>query len=390
MIIFILILIFPCVIYFGNMLLGNIGLLKLKQKRYRHYEPFVSIIIAARNEEKHIGETLECVLNQQYPGDKYEVVLVNDASIDGTTDIAGAYMQKYGNLRIVNQPEKCPYGSRKKYALKKGIEQARGEILLFTDADSTMSDRWIKTIAGCYDPEGTIGGVCSFVCLPHKSKDTPVMRFQELDYIALSLLCAGYFGLGYPACNNGNNFSYRKSLFLEVGGFDGIEHVASGDDDLLLEKFATLTDKKIVYCSDPDSIVETAPAPTTKALLNQRSRWASKVFVYKRLSYTIIMLGIFLFNLILCLAPLFIPFFGNAAFLFISLFIGKLTVDGLLVLPRLKKLNRLRLKKGFVLLELLHPFYIVYIGISGVLSNFIWKQQGIGSFVKSKYVKEPS
>ncbi|MBN2534823.1 MAG: glycosyltransferase [Spirochaetales bacterium] len=167
MILFILLIALPAIIYPGNFILAQIGLFLLRNSQY-DYTPFVSIIIAARNEKKSIAKTLNCVLNQRYPGDRFEVILVNDASKDRTLVIAQEFSFQYGNLKIINQPEPCPYNSRKKYAMEKGIAHARGEILLFTDADSRMSDLWLRSIVHCYDPEGTIGAVCSFVCLPHE------------------------------------------------------------------------------------------------------------------------------------------------------------------------------------------------------------------------------
>ncbi|MBN2534822.1 MAG: hypothetical protein JXB88_18215 [Spirochaetales bacterium] len=216
------------------------------------------------------------------------------------------------------------------------------------------------------------------------------MRFQELDYIALSLLGAGYAGLGYPACINGNNFSYRKSLFYQVGGFSGIEHIKSSDDDLLLDKFVTQSDKKIVYCRNKDAIVETAPAHTTRELLNQRARWASKVFNYKRLSYTILLVGVFLFNLFLCFFPLIALLLPQAHWFILGVLFCKIVVEGSFILPRLKGLNRLALLYSFFILELFHARFIVYIGFAGISGNFQWKPAVKKAIIKTKEVKETS
>lgn len=390
MILLLILCILPIIIYLGNLLLGNIGLLLLKTKTYEGYTPFVSIIIAAKNEEKNIEQTLSCVLNQTYPRDKFEVILVDDASEDRTNEIAQGFLAKYSNLVILNQPAVITYQSRKKYALENGIKKSRGEILLFTDADSRMSKHWVKAMISCYDPEGTIGAVCSFVCLPHKKKSSLFMRFQELDYLSISLMGAGYFGIGYPACNNGNNFSYRKKLFYQVNGFNGIENVKSGDDDLLLEKFTTMTDKKIAYCYDKNAIVETAPVYDIKGLLNQRSRWASKVFIYKRLVYTIMMLGIFLFNLFLCVSPLILLLLPQSLFLVSGSVLGKIILEGMLFIPRLLRLHRKALIAHLFLLSLLYAPYIVYVGLAGVLGNFEWKSDALTSLVKPGYVHKSS
>ena len=110
--------------------------------------PMVSIVIAARNEEKNIKQCLEKCVNQAYPSIKFEIVVVNDRSEDKTAKIIKKFAIDYKNVRLINiEALPAEYkNSGKKYALKQGIENSKGEIILLTDADCLPKTGWIKGI----------------------------------------------------------------------------------------------------------------------------------------------------------------------------------------------------------------------------------------------------
>ena len=85
----------------------------------------------------------------------------------------------------------------------------------------------------------------------------------------------------------GRNMGFLKQAFIEINGYEGIEHYISGDDDLLLQKFSTLLDGKINFSFNHQSIVTSPPPDSIKSFLHQRIRYASKGFDYYKLNTTI-------------------------------------------------------------------------------------------------------
>ena len=100
-------------------------------------------------------------------------------------------------------------------------------------------------------------------------------RFQSLDYIGMmGITGAGVQGNFSHICN-GANLAYEKKLFYEVGGFKDIDHVASGDDMLLMQKVARFYPKSLGFLKNSEATVLTKAKPTIKDFLSQRMRWAN-------------------------------------------------------------------------------------------------------------------
>ena len=101
---------------------------------------FFSIIIAVRNEENNISALLSDLQNQDFPVDNYEVIIVDDNSTDKSPNIVKSFCKKYPQLFH----QLFLSGSTgKKRALQKGIEHARGDVVVTTDADCRMSSGWL-------------------------------------------------------------------------------------------------------------------------------------------------------------------------------------------------------------------------------------------------------
>src|SRR6202012_3482401 len=107
---------------------------------------------------------------------------------------------------------------------------------------------------------------------------------------------AALIGNGQASTCNGANLAYRKDVFYAVGGFKGIDDLASGDDELLLQKVAEKYPGKIGFLKSYDAIVYTHAKHTLKEFLQQRRRWASKSVKYKDKKVTAMTVGIWLFN----------------------------------------------------------------------------------------------
>lgn len=235
----------------------------------------VSIIICARNEEENLRENLRYVLEQDYPN--YEVIVVNDCSIDQTEQVIDEYYTQYPDkLRKVNVPESENYKHGKKMAVFIGIKHAKYEHLVFTDADCRPASKdWLKIMSSHFDNEKEIVlGYGKYKT--EKSFFNRLIRYDTL-IIALQYLSCALKGNAYMGV--GRNLAYTKSLFFKNKGFANHYHLASGDDDLFVNETATATNTSV--CTDKKAFTISEPPLIFKHWLLQKSRHISTYHLYK-------------------------------------------------------------------------------------------------------------
>lgn len=233
-----------------------------------------SVIVCARNEADNLRTFLPGILAQQYPD--FEVIVVNDASSDGTEEVLSAMAQQYpGALRIVHLFEKK--GPGKKHALSEGIAAAKHDILVLTDADcQPASPHWLAEMTRPFErPETEI--VLGYG--PFFPKNTLLNRwacyetaFTALQYLSMTLAGMPYMGVG-------RNLAWRKPLFRQAGGFSGHAQLASGDDDLFVNAIARPGNTAI--CLRPEAFVYSAARQTLRAWLLQKRRHLSAGKLYR-------------------------------------------------------------------------------------------------------------
>ena len=88
--------------------------------------------------------------------------------------------------------------------------------------------------------------------------------------------------LGYPNICNGANLSFRKDSFKHLNGYNGNGHIASGDDEFLLQKFASFNSKGIRFMKDPQALITTIPQKSLIEFYHQRKRWTRKLKHHKK------------------------------------------------------------------------------------------------------------
>lgn len=189
----------------------------------------ISVVIAVRNEIENITGLLTSLSFQTY--DNYEVIIVDDNSSDGTREIADEFCREKSNFSLIEAPENRYGWGPKKNALNAGISASTGEIILTTDADCRPSPEWIESFAGKFDNAGAVIGFS-----PIRSKQNLFGRLKTLESLASAIVSASLIGINKPYMATGRNFAYRKSLYLESGGFGETGKAAAGDDDLLLQR----------------------------------------------------------------------------------------------------------------------------------------------------------
>jgi len=328
----------------------------------------VSIIIAARNEGESIHRTIEALLAQDYNKALTEIIFIDDHSTDNTAEVVRSYAAQ--GVKLISLKEDRALNSYKKKAIQTAIGQSTGSLIITTDADCRMGKTWLKTIVAYYE-EKNYKMISSPVA--YDEEKSFFERSQSLEFLYLIGLGASTIGNNQPSTCNGANLAYEKAAFYEVGGFQGIDDLASGDDELLLHKIAARYDNQIGFLKNRDAIVYTHAKPNLGEFLQQRKRWASKSTRYKNKS--IIVLGVFIwcFNLSILLnliTAIFLP--GYLMVVLIQLLL-KIAIEFIFLVDVTGFAKRRRLLVLLPLLNVFHVLYIIYIGIAGNSGKYNWK-----------------
>lgn len=334
---------------------------------------FVSIIIPFRNEEENILSNLKSIEAQLYPPEKYEVIYVDDYSDDGSAKVLVKNI-KQKNIKVISVPKDFSVNAHKKRAIRFGIENANGEIIVTTDADCIYHEEWLQTLIYSFDSlTGFVSGPVEFI-----SDKNLFSQFQKLEFAGLVLSGAGLIGSGHPTICNAANIAYRKKVFDEVGGFKDNMNLSSGDDELLMQKISKDTDYKVKFCLDKNAIVKTSVNKTVGDFIQQRKRWASKGLFYnnKSLVFKLILIYSFYVGLI---AQLIIGLTIDSFFiltLLISIFLKYIFEFRILLQGKRKLFDDLKLKYLF-LAEIIQIPYIIYAGLVGAFGNYLWKERKV-------------
>ncbi len=328
---------------------------------------FISVIIPARNEASNLPILLEALQQQSYPFELFEILVVDDFSEDDTSSIVQTF--PLSNLRLL-KPSAAPEISSKKKAIEAGVMQARGELVVTTDADCYPGKDWLKTIAAFYVQKDA-----AFIAAPVKycPPGSPLQIFQVLDFITLQGITGASVHLNFHDMCNGANLAYKKSAFLGVNGFEGIDHVATGDDMLLMHKIRRVYPEKVFYLKNEAAIVQTPAMPGWKEFLAQRKRWASKSLVYRDrriIAALALVLMINLLFIILVAASFIQPWYWylTAGFLLI-----KTIIEWPFVHSVARFFNQQSLSLYFPFFQPLHILYTIYTGISSQFGKYEWK-----------------
>lgn len=262
--------------------------------------PSVTVVVPLRDEEDHALATLEALAKQDYSG-KWEVICVDDRSLDKTPEILAAFCAGHPRFTCLSIPVDAPdVASPKKRALSEGFTRAKGEILMTTDADCLPPPGWIQALASAFD-DG-IGIVQGSKRISTGSRGR-LARYQEVEVFGLVSIEAASFALGKPMLASAPSLAYRQTLYEAVGGFSGIEDTVSGDDDLLVRKMMRLGGFQVRFVPDPSARVITNPVATWDELLQQRARWASNGARYEEKGFVATLAGLYLFYAFLFFSP---------------------------------------------------------------------------------------
>jgi cellulose synthase/poly-beta-1,6-N-acetylglucosamine synthase-like glycosyltransferase len=352
-------------LYGVQMLLFAIATWQSRYATNSTYQPTVSVIIAARDEEENISHCLASMHNLTYPRQKLEIVVVDDRSADRTADLVLQSATVDRAIRLLTAlPERGDLRG-KTNAIAQAIEASSGEILLFTDADCEVQPGWIEETVKYYSDE-TVGLVAGFTQL---RATNGFERMQSLDWFLLFSAAAAGIKLGYPFTAVGNNLSVRRKAYEETGGYRKIPFSVT-EDYALFNAITTRTHYAVRFPLDRRTLVLSSPCKSFKQLYNQKKRWFTGGRDMQPRSLALFGVS-YLFIFLLFLG---IPAMWAAGFWYP--WILKIAVDFALLIPTLSTFRAWRLLAGFVYFEIYFTLYVlIYPPI--VLSHraVVWKDR---------------
>ena len=324
--------------------------------------PSVTIIIAARNEEKNLPSLIQDLVNQEYPTDKLEILFVDDRSLDSTPEILAEAVNNYSFLKTIRIEDKYLNMAPKKYALQTGINAAKNEIILTTDADCKIPKLWTSSMAYSVLHNGGITIGYSSV-----AGDSFFHKYQMIDFLGIIAANAGASGWGQHWSGTGQNLAYKKSDFEFIDGFEPVADKLSGDDMYLVQSISRHGGGCINI--DPNSFVTTQPVDTLKQFESQRIRWSSnaKDNMNKKVPFFTFLLSAFLCNTAILLSLLFNS--NGAVFVFLIKFI----LEGLVIYFGGMLFGTIVKPSVYLTWAIVQPLYIPFVGLLGLAGKFKWK-----------------
>lgn len=348
-------------IYFIQSVIFIIGINKKFKKIEDENLPNISVIVAARNEEDNIQTCMKSLDNLVYPEGRIEIIIVDDHSTDNTNQIVKEFISDKPKFKCVVPSKAIGSLKGKANAIANAIETAEGEVILTTDADCIVSPYWAKTLASYYQPD--VAMVCGYT---NQQENKPFKAMQSLDFIYLLGVAAGSMNLNKPLSCIGNNMSYRKSVYQEIGGYESLPFSVTEDFNLLM-KIHSLKKYKIIYPLDAKGLVTSQACDSLKSLYWQKKRWGVGGLDSDFTGFSVMGSG-FAAHVFMLLTPV---FFSLQA---LYLFIFKVIIDYLFLLFLYKSL-KFKLKiKNFISFEVYFLIYVILLPITLLFSRKVkWK-----------------
>lgn len=219
--------------------------------------PFVSVVVPAMNCAEDVQGFADAMLRQDYPTDRFEVIVVDNGSSDDTFERVRA-----AGLIALQRKEKG-----RARALNTGVEAAQGEIILTTDLSCRAEPDWIRAVVETFAAYPTAGCVAGEIKLL-KTHENAVIRFQERNSYMSPLLALNRIHFPYMPFADGANASFRKRVFEEIGGFE--ESFVKAADVEICYRMLVLTDYLLVF--NRAALMWEPGEPSLRALLHQRFR----------------------------------------------------------------------------------------------------------------------
>ncbi|MCU0441010.1 MAG: glycosyltransferase [Bacteroidia bacterium] len=345
------------------------GWVKIKTDVYDEHttthKPF-TILVSVRNEAYVIEHCLASLSLLDYPTHLVEVLLIDDHSTDDTVNVVNRWIQQHAKhhwrllKNIANQ-------SGKKSAITLGVQQAKHPNIVLTDADCTHHRLWLQTLNSYL-----LKTNAKLIYAPVKFKSSSIFeQIQALEFAGLVAIGGAAIALNNPNMCSASNLFFTAQSFTNVGGYEGNEHVSSGDDGFLLHKIANKYPGEVYFLKSKTAMVQTSASSSLLELANQRKRWVSKSTKYENAMVPAVLIGAYLFNLSILVNAILNP---ELALIQLA---AKITIEGLFLWNVLDLFDTKKHLRWLLLAEPLHIMYVIIIGIWGNLGTFNWKGRNV-------------
>jgi len=338
----------------------------------------VSVIIPIHNESHRMEGLLRTLLVQNY---RAEVIFVDDRSSDKSPAMLSQFINDAAlrgilECRIITLTEN-PGANRKQYALSRGIAEAKGEFLLFTDGDCEVPPDWIQAMTQRIQC-GKIGAVIGPVLKKNQGKGF-FFLYQCYDHAIRYSYLAGATGLGAAGGGFGNNLIINRKALDKAGGYDAIPPSPT-EDAALISQIRRGGEYSVRAITLPNAVVETEAEKSWRAFINQTLRWNNGGLfspeIITRFNYNLLMLIISAGMLTIPLLPFIPGLWPLPAAVLVSMAINTIAVFGLFrtKLPQ----GGLSIKFGYFLFLLFTPAYFTLMTIMGYIRiQTTWKNEKI-------------
>ena len=326
-------ILFYCILIYFTVLLSYLIILNLLSNKLKpdlsadiyKEKPFISIIIAARNEEASIIDCLQAIENLSWPKDKFEVLIGNDQSSDGTVEKVLDFIKHKNNFKLFTIDKNLGLAKGKANVLAHLAKEAKADFFFITDADIKVPTLWIQSLLSNYNEKiGIVSGATI-------TKGTTLFHdCQSLDWV---------YGFGMikvvsdhliPVSAVGNNMMISRIAYESTGGYEKIPFSVTEDFQLFIETLKNGWKYKNLLSAD--NLAVSKPIESFFQLLVQRKRWM------KGAVRVPLVLLVFLF-----LQALFLPIIIYAIYLFpilgLSLWFLKITLQQLFIAQSYTKIG---------------------------------------------------
>jgi cellulose synthase/poly-beta-1,6-N-acetylglucosamine synthase-like glycosyltransferase len=365
---FLFVLMLVCVLYVFIMTLLVAGWLSLPKfiTLKKELSTTVSIIIPARNEKENIEDCLRSISSQDVPSHLIEIIVIDDASEDGTVQAIQRAQQELPGLSIKLLKND---GAGKKSALLSGINASTGKLIITTDADTIHHKDWLRAIVSFYEEHKP-----SMIIAPlaYTREQSVFEKLQSLEVCGLVGAGAATAQLGMPVMCNGANLAFDRDAFHAAGGY-GSSTLASGDDVMLMTRIHAHNPGSVRFIRAKKAMAYTRACSNINEFFQQRVRWAAK----NRAAYNSASLGIgiivFSMNLLL-LAAFVISVFYRPLLMPSLILLGlKCVIDFLFLFLAAAFANKRGLLLFFVPAVLWNIFYVSITGLLSLQGKYSWK-----------------
>lgn len=316
----------------------------------------VSVIVCAKNEAENLKKNIPFILAQDYP--HFEVILINDASIDDTQEVIENFAKENARVHTVTIENNEAFWSNKKYSLTLGIKRAVHQRLLFIDADCRPnSNQWIREMASHFTEEKQL--ILGYGA--YRNEKGFLNKFIRFETLMTALQYFSYAKVGMPYMGVGRNLAYTSKLFYDNRGFMSHMQIASGDDDLFVNEVATSSNTAL--CFTEESFTYSTPKSTFSDWIRQKKRHITTAKYYKANHKTL--LGLYFLSNILFWLLLILSFLVLDWKIPLALIIFRFTLQYIFIGKGAKLLKEQDLVPFIPVLEL----FLVFIQLTIFISN---------------------